>query len=851
MKLTNIFLFSLVLLNSSLLKAEDASTALDEIHDQNVRFGSFFSNKKDRYEFSSKPRNSSFGRENLLLKRDEDAEGLAGPVCRSTFSTPEPYDFLTRNIAPISFQMSKSACLSNKRINLAAGARFSYARCGEIYDCTTARIKHLKDEDQATANNILNEYAAKDFAKNFLKSNMESMEKLEILNNFAHKRFNSDSKACAPRFKAVESKTCNFEPLTKGFKRFQRKCNAPEVGCFKENDLYKIPAYLDFDKDFKAKNESSAQAYFNLRAEKISNYMVEKDKQYIEELGELISSEKFKEISSSEKEEIIIEVIKKNNDPVLSADFDKDSNSIKSSKEFDNLRKLFLKQNITKKDFASEFDKLRKDRADSKIKESCGDVPTLTNLCATVTSIRKGERSPVGIDNVTLSHFVNSDDSYGDSEELKKLKAIMGESWEDSDVELNLDAKRCYAFGYSDPNSENSRKKAEDQKKEEVSSEVGGTEVSNNTGYGSTKSGSKSEKEEIIAKGGEDAAEKEDSSKSIITPNYPAEEAFTNNMLNPNAYSSIPHVPPKDSGDEEQNKTTESTTRSDSEASAANDARIADLVKKLSATEDRLEKLKASTEAAEEARVKEKKVAEENALISELKGQINELKNKSQRPTEVQAPVARQELTQASPGQNSNYSFGSRSSSDTKNNVSDSGEVNRASKIDSSSNNAQSSQASSAGRSIASTGSQLSLVNSEGGNDQAGVLALTRVDGMSSEKALETISNRILELNGIPFLIEEDGITKKVIPLIRDGKIELDEKGMPKYVKIKVNSKTCSKADSEAGKCRAPAAVAKVNSSVADEKRDEEEKARKELARAQYIKLKALTNEALKSKKGH
>lgn len=113
---------------------------------------------------------------------------------------------------------------------------------------------------------------------------------------------------------------------------------------------------------------------------------------------------------------------------------------------------------------------------------------------------------------------------------------------------------------------------------------------------------------------------------------------------------------------------------------------------------------------------------------------------------------------------------------------------------------------------------------------------------MTSEKVTQTISNKIIELNGTPFYIEEGGMVKEIIAVVKDGKVLLDDKGNPIYEKIvkgKVGDKKFAKAKD---KDRTPASI----TDAADLKRDQEEKLKRD--RAEYLKLKNLTNGILKSK---
>ena len=85
-------------------------------------------------------------------------------------------------------------------------------------------------------------------------------------------------------------------------------------------------------------------------------------------------------------------------------------------------------------------------------------------------------------------------------------------------------------------------------------------------------------------------------------------------------------------------------------------------------------------------------------------------------------------------------------------------------------------------------------------------------------------------------------MVKEIIAVVKDGKVLLDEKGNPIYEKIvkgKVGDKKFAKVKD---KNRAPAAI----TDAADLKRDQEEKMKRD--RAEYLKLKNLTNGVIKNK---
>jgi hypothetical protein len=113
-------------------------------------------------------------------------------------------------------------------------------------------------------------------------------------------------------------------------------------------------------------------------------------------------------------------------------------------------------------------------------------------------------------------------------------------------------------------------------------------------------------------------------------------------------------------------------------------------------------------------------------------------------------------------------------------------------------------------------------------------LTLTKMDGLTAEAATLTITEKINEMGGEPFEIEEGGMVKQIVPLTKDGKFLLDEKGMPRFEKIVKR------------KIKAERKLATNIKDSPDLKRVDEETMKKE--RVEYLKLKQLTNEALNKK---
>lgn len=773
----------------------------------------------------------------------------------------------------------QEVCNNAKSPLISKNLRFNVSRCENVTACSQIKLSNVTDlEKRKKADAILRYLTAQDYAKKYLRAKAAEMEKLDVLKQFAQKKFDSKiGSNCASRFQLNNKPTCNISLVTSGFKDYQETCSSISPGCYSfEYPEKKIVSYKNFEKDYKGKDKPAMVAFFESRVDRRSARYAEVDVEYVDALSELVTSEKFKKATNDEKEDMFINAVKTGTgqskynyvDPVLSYEFnllDSDNKSFKQNSSYKKLKDIFLKKNLSKEDFASNFDKFRKGRAEHLLGAGgeCASVPSIESVCETASNINRGRIARVDMDGRELWDIIG-DQSEKENRHWKVLKDLLGEEFaNEKDLEVFLDSRRCKSFNIvgvekgiiaslKADSEENGDQQVFDPESDSLRDvprySDGPDEMDDRTlasiGLGSEKVSLEDSAE--IGKVSDDTYKAED----VVTSDGDHYNNPNNTFFNPNTFNNaiedhsdrVDHtavIPEIDS------------VKKEAEAIAAaspNDSRIAELLKKLSATEEKLDKLKASTEAAEEARIKEKRQQEEKDLIADLRTQINELKKTTAaKKAELPNYAPKAEVVQSAPSHSSSQGFSPRVSEAKSTYSAESDEPVRKA-VDTSGATSAASSPSGPSRSIASA--PVLTTNSAEGNDQSSGLTLTKVDGMTSEKAAETITNRILELNGIPFLIEEDGVTKKVIPLIKDGKIDLDEKGQPKYVKIKVNRKECTAEEKSAGKCRAPAAIAttKVNNSVADEKRDQEEKARREIERAQYMKLKALSEQALKKR---
>ena len=273
------------------------------------------------------------------------------------------------------------------------------------------------------------------------------------------------------------------------------------------------------------------------------------------------------------------------------------------------------------------------------------------------------------------------------------------------------------------------------------------------------------------------------------------------------------------------------------ETKALND-KISDLTKKLSLAEENIDRIKSEKEAAALAAEQQQKVDEENKSIADLKSQIADLKAQNIKSEKIssenrsRASLASAESTATTPKvATTSQEVSSAESTNAKKSISEA-DAQSGGRGNFSAANESSTNAASTGRSPAQASGSSSVASAKSS------FVLTKVDGLSEEKVAETINEKIMESDGLPFEIEEGGMVKQIVPIIKDGKVLLDDKGHPRYEKV-VKRKVAKK---EVAKARTPASI----DNSADLKRDEEEKIKYE--RAEYLRLKKLTKEALEKK---
>lgn len=760
-------------------------------------------------------------------------------------------------------------------------SRFTVETCRTALTCRN----NLENSgvDVKNGEKAVNDLIAIDFIKKSMIVNSDEMERFQIMKKFAQEKYDKKfGEKCLNRFTTQGLSQCSGPLMEKAFEERQSECKFG-VGCYKNDDT---DLGLDSFTHFRSKNDdkvgSMVRSYFNYRTKNAVKKRLSEDDVRIQSLAALATNAEYKKAKTDQKINFIVEAIGRdaNNrlkDPILGFEFgDENPTSSKNADKFKEILKM-LESKTASTDFAANFNAFRKQRAEKRLtgENSCAQTSTMINICNEATLISQGQIVPKGAD-IAINYTSVETSKAGIDYEV--LKSNLGAKFDEQDYNSLLNARRCVAFGITD----NWGNPLSDPTKESLSSVISSsasTRMNKQEAMGVVASGTPNDSDVKVNPNGTDTSivdqaglrglkvagmEEKASGPDEVDGVDSAAEAgqFTNsigqvpqgqigsnfsdmyNNSNFESFSPKAKIKTEEEANPEEFQSTASST------STAQEKMNDYLMKKLAAAEENLEKLKADTADAEEAREKQKKVDEEAALIKDLKGQIADLK--SQTVKNAERKIAREsESEEARPSaSNIGHAFSSSGLAGASSATRAESIIPKAQapeKFDAGQVASQASQ-SAASRSGSGSGAILSSVSNPDGSKTTTLgsgLVVTTVDGMSLEKVQQTISNRILELNGSPFYIEEGGLVKEIIAVVKDGKVLLDEKGNPifeKIVKGKVGDKKFASKIKDKKEAREPASI----TDVADLKRDQEEKLKRE--RAEYIKLKNITNGALKKK---
>lgn len=742
-------------------------------------------------------------------------------------------------------------CTDTRNINL---LRFSTSSCQEAIACRK-NVSQMQ-VNSAGADKLMNEVVAKDYAKNVLDQNSEMMDRLEILRQFAQKKFDIKGDKCGSRYQPKKGGVCNLSLLDEVFVEQQAKCKFGN-GCFNKNEATVI-SFNAYKEKEKIPKTAFVIEYNEYRIQDKVQKSVDADSAYVNELADLVTSEAFKSANAEQKGDMFLAKMDQGSrdrykDPILAYDFDSVSEKAKLKKmlKFRQLASIYENKELTKESFASNFNTFRKNRAEAVLGDSsssCTETTDIKKICEDMTALSLGKT--LAKDSLSVEHLSSRD--LKSEKDFEKFKSYMGETFNERDYDTLVNAKRCLSFGlaseeYNDMASDKGHRpnggfgstvgamagpsqEAVDSSRESMASYIGEAPSAKNDS-------AKGTDQKLIESADVDSSASIDSALAAQATNTNFANQF-NQGFTPGAYG----IDEDDKKDKAEKKEEVAVAPVVPAANAAADTKMTDLMKRLASAEEKVDKMKAANEEAENNRIKQKKIDEENALIKDLKGQIADLKTakekkESSAAVAVAAPIVEQQRPQSGNVYASSFNNGPSSAparQEAAPKAADNYDAGRAS-------NSATNTNSSSGRSGMNSAILSSSNNADNKVLPSGIV-ITTVDGMTTEKATQTISNRILELNGTPFYIEEGGMVKEIIAVVKDGKVLLDDKGNPIYEKIvkgKVGDKKFAKVKE---KGRAPAAI----TDAADLKRDQEEKMKRE--RAEYLKLKNLTNGIIKSK---
>ncbi|MBC7715121.1 MAG: hypothetical protein H7177_17380, partial [Rhizobacter sp.] len=750
-------------------------------------------------------------------------------------------------------------------------ARFSVNSCTKAATCRSSVEKI--DANKKGVDDVLDAIIAKDMIKKSLIMHGEDMERLENLTKFAQKKYNTKLEAnCMARFQQKSISECNLGFAESTFVNYQKECSF-SIGCFNNDDnVTGVQSFANFQEAHKESKGKYMYDYYKYRVETKFNKEINNDDAKLELLGGLVASDSFKSLNTAQKLEkfmnqLGIDSLGRVNDPVLAYDLGTGlAKRFQTSDKLKDLIKLLETKNISSKDFAAGFDEFRKKRAQALLgsKSTCSETPTFVKICSEATAVLNGKKitkAPMEAENLSSKSTMTPLD-------LEKIRKYLGAGFDEKDFETLVNARRCVDFNLSDVYGTNINTI---DSVADISGPNGGMNRDEANGFNPAKdatqaSDNRSMRDIYESSGGKVTAEVKDETatssdrkSTTSSSTEPVTETFadkvvpflpsaTNRTITSNNFSDLygsggfdtfaGKEKPKTDGALDKGDSIPGQTTGQSSQDKMNDY----LLKKLASAEENLEKFKADAAAAEQDKAKQKKVDEETALIKDLKGQISDLKTQTAKSAQKKAADESAAVDSSAQPKSVSRNASANSGSGT---ISTRAEALAPAPGAENFDGAHiSTAAASASRSIASSsGSVLTSVSNSDGSKTttlASGLVVTTVDGMTAEKAALTISNRIIELNGTPFYIEEGGMVKEIIAVVKDGKVLLDDKGKPvfeKIVKGKVGDKKFAKVKN---KDRAPAAI----TDAADLKRDQEEKLKRE--RAEYLKLKNLTNDALK-----
>lgn len=734
------------------------------------------------------------------------------------------------------------------------------------------------------------------------------MEKIEAVRVFSEKKYGEKfASSCKPIFdynlKDEKNTTaCDVQLFDTGFKNLQNECSVMDRTCYNYAPDQKN-SYGTYYNNYKNEDKKSsvAQSFFSSRIDSNVNDSLSNDMEILDYVASVANTNDginvklqslFSKLDQYKRESKL--------DPVLGYDSDYISASqdqFQKSFHYDFFKKLLSKKSSAK-EVKDQFEKYRNSIAKNILDKPCNNIPTVNSICNEATKMENSEAIANPTRFYERSIAATKLENVGDDKRFSYVSTMFPDIKNAEDFKVIIDAFRCSAFQFNDgtppvgvydlnkilfagPNNgqlgggiaglssaslyykslgfaEGLFKSTPDTSK--VNADKEGGFFSNLVKKVEDKiGGNKPAATETVAKDSKDSQEKvnTESTKSSglgSSISKAMNDSFKAPADAPNNYTKAPI----DNNIVAANVTSvnsSSETVAESSKDSVLNAKIGDLTKKLNAAEKNLDKIKEEKEIASSLKEKKQRTEEENKTIADLKEQINSLSEQKNKAASIESSenVAKSSSNAKPLSSNTVIKTGNSETGTTDEIVSNSrtnafnAEVAEAAKIAQAANRSSNvtNENSVNGASTISRGpaSQNNSASTTGTATGKSAVVLTKIDGMSTEKAIDAINEKIIESNGTPFLIEEGGVVKEVIPARNDdGTIKLDEHKKPIFTKItkgKIGDKKFVELFAPKNSERVPASV--VN--PADLKQAEEERLKKE--RAEYLKLKAITNEAI------
>lgn len=792
--------------------------------------------------------------------------------------------------------------------------RYAPSTCRLNIECSKAKMS--RDEGRMMSFFTIPRLISEDFVGLKLEKVLAKMESTEALRKFAEKKYGKNfAPACGSRFdydfsNKESSETCDAVTMDSGFTRMQNKCVMMKTSCYKQSAIESQKDFATFSAGFKPASEKDSllHSFMTDRTDTTVNDSLGNDLEMLESLSSLISS---KETTAIKLQNIYKKLYEYKKQGKLDPVFLLSKDSIDSSQEIYKKSphyKFFEKLASSKTNSAgarASLEKYRMETAKASLGKDCEEVPRYSDVCKEATDLAKSKRVSL-FERVHASMSIPKDE---EDDRFELLKSIFPNGIKDlNDYSIIMEAQRCKAFKFGNGTSTPASRAGIAVEPANLYEETTGFGLPSTLGNGlyniegwndySSPGSSSLYSLALKPQNFERRLAAEISKKSadntaavqgpvvVNTPEVqkPIDSAVEKNSAGSTSGASGPTTGANHLSDSFQNTSMavngsvssggfyngaslgnsavinreksadpifEDEKKSLSSPSAHLSDKISDLSKKLAASEENLERMKIEKVEAEEQKIRQQKIDEENKTIADLKAQVGALKADSKKVNENVIESKMAETVASTP---SLQSGGQKAAMvESGGSEDDHVPVPQASAAPSKSNQPASAASVSEGGSSGARFIKTSSAGSSGSAEAKSGLVLTQMDGLSSEKASERIYEKIMELKGVPFLIEEGGLVKEIVPKMVDDVIIKDKFGMPIYEKIvvgevgKVGKSSKSAGAAKKGSShkkdeRSPASIG----NVADLKRDQEEKLKYD--RAQYLKLKKITTDALNKK---